>query len=478
MISRKTIRSFDELQIQSQANYNKSTMDSCANMEPQAALRLPVDRRKPPISHQNSQRSSVINLDKNRIRHARRLLPRPLSLPSGFNLMRQLGISNVNDEHEAITNTIDLAEIKQLEDDIYNRKKVPSPSLSNRRKICRLGSKCSKCNHDDNPVAVNQSRVSAASQAIMLLDAWQMEPLLRKYSNPSPQICSLAPNEVIKIKPPYIVNKSNHELTNHKPHLTQSKISEDIDPLPHLLPFEVKRRPIKASSKRQSKSVFQRCISSETTTDEEGDSQTSQNSHLPQHTEETAVRKVSKFKRFIMHRRSLNLSRHNDTPSKVSNHAHTDRLSMAVLPDSTMFKPPSHKEISPIPECSRVGSLRRRQWRSDDDIYETMERRSNDVQRQPRLSGHQEDIDAKLIDLEQMQKQLDQLSADLAKRRHLLVVGRVDPTTEGFVKETTKRHRSPSMLLLFQNQQKRHSIGTTTDLVKTWEYRRRYIQLP
>lgn len=453
--------------MQNQAKDSNEKMESS-----QVALRLPVDRRKPPLSqHHHSHRSSVINLDKNRIRHARRLLPRPLSLPSGFNLMRQLGISNVNENPETSkTPTIDLAEIKKLEDDIYNRKRGSSTNSADQPKICRLGSECSKCNIKGGP---DQCRESAASQAIMLLDAWQLDPLLRKYSKPALKICSSPSNDVLKPLPPHIYKNSNIEQQNQHGSTVPTRDPLPPGPLPQLLSGDVKRRPIKSSFKRHSKTIFQRCITSGTTTDDEGDLQMITQSDLSTELKEVSTGKVSKFKRFIMHRRSLNLSRHNDTSAIANNKSVPDRFSFGVFAEPATTKLPMLNEELPISVDSRtVGTLRRgyRQWRSDDDIYETMDRRPRNVQRPSRrIDGQPEDINAKLIDLDRMQQQLDQLSVDLAKRRQMLLSDGGD----GNVKDGTKRQRSPSMLLLFQNNTKRHSIGSPTDLVRTWKYRRR-----
>lgn len=431
---------------------------------PSVKLRLPVDRRKPPLSHhQLPQRASVINLDKNRIRHARRILPRPLSLPNGFKLMRQLGISNVIDGPKVInaSATVDLAVIKQLEDDIYNRKRGDSPSSENLRKICRIGAKCTKCNAECVPVSIGACRLSVASQAIMLLDAWQHDPLLRKYSGPAH-----VPDELPHTPPAHTLRSNQNLAQPHPCTEPDQKQLLSID--------DVKRRPISLSSKRHSKSVFQRCISSGsgTTTDEEDDFHLAIRSPPPppSHPEEASSRKLSKFRRFVLHRRSLNLSRPNATRISNNNHSETEPV---------MTNQPNQPDALPIAVRPNqfVGSLRPRQWRSDDDIYETMDSRPpEDVRRTTRLLSRHEDIGAKLIDLERMQKQLDQLSVDLAKRRQILLGDVGDfGGGNGLVKHETTRQRSPSMLLFFQNNQKRHSIGSPTDLVKTWEYRRRYI---
>lgn len=431
-------------------------------MESTVALRLPVDRRKPPLCHQLSHRSSVINLDKNRIRHARRLMPRPLSLPSGFNLMRQLGISNgVNSDAEKKSHTVDLSEIKQLEDDIYDRKRTSASNAAGRPKSCRLGADCSKCNKHP----MDLKRVSAASQAILLLDAWQKEPLLQKYSKSIPNV---SPNEGPNTKSRHIVETNPLNLqTKQMAHPQVSKIE----------PIVVKRRPKTSSpmSKRSSKSVFYRCISPDTSTDTE--QETCVEGHLPNKHDEADIGKLNRFKRFIMNRRSLNLSRQHDTPPlSVSSSSAKDRLSIDVLlSDKTIISTPQHAETpttssAPIYPAQHVGSLRRRQWRSDDDIYETMDFRRNRSNRQTGIGCNRQDIEAKIVDLERMQEQLDQLSVDLANRRRMLLEG-----DSGYAKaDLKKQQRSPSMLLLWHNNQKRHSIGSPTDLVKTWEYRRRY----
>lgn len=110
-----------------------STIDSQASPQPV--------HRKPPILPNRC--SAVINLDKNRInakrhRHRTKLLPRPISLPSSFNLLRNFRPAS---DSGAATETIDIALIKQLEDEIYrSRDEVRRPN-----KIHNANGTCANC---------------------------------------------------------------------------------------------------------------------------------------------------------------------------------------------------------------------------------------------------------------------------------------------------------------------------------------------
>lgn len=445
-------------------------------------LRLPpVDRRRPPMSlapsaapaQSTNKRSSVINLDKNRIRHARRLMPRPLSLPSGFQLMRQLANQRLDEDETPAT--IDIAVIQQLEDDIYNRRRS-SPKA---RKRCRKGADCSTC----NVITSKPNEASVAFQAIRLLDAWQMDPLLLKYAKAPVVNC--------------IQNESKVD-----PTLTTPDTPDDHIPSPRPAP-----EPPTTDLHRRRSNLFQRCLSGSPTTDTEEDDHEATDDYPidPANVMRppSPIRKASKFKRFIMHRRSLNLSAASraDAEPNQPNPAPTPSPPVTETADighveqhlphadasqsqSTLTpKPPplqsahhinSSAQSKPLPAApSSVASLRRRQWKSDDDMYETTHRDE---------ANHQHDIGAELVDLERMQRQLDRLSVDLARRKQQLLLGGGSDAASG---ERLKaphqlaaaKRRSPSMLMLFNGSQKRHSIGSPTDVVKTWVYRRRYIDM-
>lgn len=151
-------------------------------------------RRKPPVLP--NRRSVVINLDKNRInlkQQRSKLLPRPISLPSSFNLLKNFrllgdGFGETGEEK------IDIAFIKQLEDEIYkSREQV---TASTKRRILSTKSHdnetCERCQKrvgtffEPNRVAERKTftdeltRFNEQQQPVLLLDAWQLQPMLMR----------------------------------------------------------------------------------------------------------------------------------------------------------------------------------------------------------------------------------------------------------------------------------------------------------
>lgn len=495
-------------------------------------------------NHKN--RASIVNLDKNRIRQTRRLLPRPLSLPSGFNLMRQLGkladVAEGNaapdvisaDQSADMPATVDIALIKQLEDDIYNRKENGLPNKSQ----CRNGGASGDCPHcsaafvpnqvvERRTIQTNVTRDSVANQAIMLLDAWQMEPLLMKYAKPT--LAETSTGTAAEIAPTegtrsiIIIDNSSYYPTVMK---------YDIRTQPRRLEEQTivgsKKEPAKlvdAPPKTHSSNLFQRCLgrptdgsASDNEPNEGDDDHERINVHASPPPMPPSQRKLSKFKRFVLQRRSLNLNATCVEPSPAS----MQRTN--APPTSTRESPPS--PIPPVATCNDdggvTGSTGRsdstadlsqlksdkhatvmttttpmtttehqshsrhrwlhtavptkntttdtlssygRQWRSDDDIYSSIVVSDAGDASRPARNGEHPD----LRELERMQRQLDQLSADLDEKRRQLQLQQLDEPRTAAIKK-----RSPSMLMLFgQAAQKRHSIGSPTDVVKTWVYRRR-----
>lgn len=622
------------------------------------------------VNNNRKHRVSVVNLDKNRIRQSssRRLLPRPLSLPSGFNLMRTFGkLSESNDSsgdshgnsavrsRNSTAPVVDIALIKQLEDDIYNNSKEMDRTQAKR---CLRGANCPNCgnnsgdmkNDDASNLRVkptqridrqsfrsgdtNATRKSITDQASMLLDAWQTDPVLLKYAKPDVSKVEDLYSVPSKIKIP-IVSETAADAEDVKG--TQSMIIIDNSSFhPTVMKYDIKsqpcvqivhpnhpRKPDPPPTKPQPNSnIFQLCLGRNPTPI----AKTSSDAHIStassaakvesphQQPPQPPPRKLSKFKRFILQRRSLNLS---PTERAVCNdplqpssacqppQQHPTSASWQIPPvitSETSEPPPTGSESSgngnhrsgvhssgfnsaasissassngdgssagrsarivsavvvpsqlksnkyalmttsttttatassssaslcasasstatssasasanvpqqptpPPPPPTHQSDVRRqrrwmtkntidsdsatllstataagsRQWRSDDDIYSTLvigERRCVD-------SDATNDLG---LELERMQRQLDQLSADLAeKRRQLLdeqqqqqrpaaVATVMAPTMVPTSVQPVLKKRSPSMLqLLGQTSSKRHSIGSPTDVVKTWVYRRR-----
>lgn len=195
-------------------NNSKTTSSSLSTVPSQNTL---CSTKKPPILPNRC--SAIYNLDKNRInlrRNRSRLLPRPISLPSSFNLLRNFrngntnGI-NVHPQHGDNDAKIDLEFIRQLEDDIYRtREEILAESKHRRSKVVSTlnenpyshqllqqhqqdNKNCDKCNasNENSIFQPNQiverklfddqlSRFNERQHAVLLLDAWQLQPLLMK----------------------------------------------------------------------------------------------------------------------------------------------------------------------------------------------------------------------------------------------------------------------------------------------------------
>lgn len=175
--------------------------------------------RKPPILPNRC--SAVINLDKNRInakrhRHRTKLLPRPISLPSSFNLLRNF--RPPNNSAAAATETIDIELIKQLEDEIYrSRDEVRRPN-----KIHDANGTCKKCQRridmesgQFRPNQVTETKTFSnelkhfndQQKPLLLLDTWQLQPLLMRRDKMD--FCDFYDRQTIRLKEKASTAKAN-----------------------------------------------------------------------------------------------------------------------------------------------------------------------------------------------------------------------------------------------------------------------------
>lgn len=183
------------------SNETTKNASSISTFPSQSLLRT---NKKPPV--QPNRCSAIINLDKNRInlrRNRSKLLPRPISLPSSFNLLRNFRGNSVQPSTTG-DGKVDLDFIKQLEDDIYrSREEILAESQRRRSKLLispssssvefRQDNKnCDKCNRNlENSQSNHQlvernwfddrlSRFNERHHVVLLLDAWQLQPMLMK----------------------------------------------------------------------------------------------------------------------------------------------------------------------------------------------------------------------------------------------------------------------------------------------------------
>lgn len=155
--------------------------------------------RKPPVQPVRS--SAIINLDKNRInlrRHRAKLLPRPISLPSSFNLIKNFRAAHGDNLDGLNEEKIDIEFIRQLEEDIYRSKEQVTSSARQKfipTKLHGNDESCPNCQKRvSSPFAPNQvaeektfndelSKLNDSQKPVLMLDAWQLQPLLMKCDN-------------------------------------------------------------------------------------------------------------------------------------------------------------------------------------------------------------------------------------------------------------------------------------------------------
>lgn len=155
--------------------------------------------RKPPVQPVRS--SAIINLDKNRInirRHRTKLLPRPISLPSSFNLIKNFRTAHGDNLDGLNEEKIDIEFIRQLEEDIYRSREQVTTSARQKFMPTKLhgnDESCPNCQKRvSSPFAPNQvteektfndelSKLNDSQKPVLMLDAWQLQPLLMKCDN-------------------------------------------------------------------------------------------------------------------------------------------------------------------------------------------------------------------------------------------------------------------------------------------------------
>lgn len=317
--------------------------------------------KKPPILP--TKRASVINLDKNRIRHGRRILPRPLSLPNSFNLIRNFK-SHEEPKFDDVT-TVDISVIKELEDEIYKRKEeiLQQKKEFVQKKLC-LNKNCSNCTSNFIPNQVIEEKIidlnetsamrSPNSQPVLLLDTWQMEPLLLKYDKPSTSTTNVQINGDEK-KSILIVDNSTYyptlikyeinasRLVPKQPSLFLSAPILDKKPITDKNPPNNDSRQIHGNNKNFAQQLLERCLGKSFDPDyavsEPHEKQTPL-SDDESNDKNVSTKKLSKFKRFILQRRSLNLST-NKIRTSSSSSSSTNNITV----------PPIVTRVPPVNSC-------------------------------------------------------------------------------------------------------------------------------
>lgn len=300
--------------------------------------------KKPPILPNRT--SVVINLDKNRIRASRRsrLLPRPLSLPSSFSLLKNLKQNQDNSAKEA---SLDISLIKKLEDEIYQRKEDILRQNENviNKKLCD-NVKCTSCAKSQcfvpNRIVETKTFVDDTSafndpksRPVLLVDSSQLQPLLMKRDRDSKSECVAGAKSIVIVdNSQYYPVLMTYEIKENTDNDVQSKVIQKPS-YQTTKPPAITKKPTESSKQtRHFSHLFESCFcksnppspipsppttnypSSTRSTISTTSSSTSSSlcSNVVNDDKNMSSRKSSKFKRFLIHRRSLNL------PSSKSHH--------------------------------------------------------------------------------------------------------------------------------------------------------------
>lgn len=243
---------------------------------------------------------NIVNLDCNRIRDRKRLtkiLPRPSSLPNSLNNLMKTAFSTKTPEVKPVREEIPLniTLIKKLEDEIYKRRELSSgePKI-----IWKFGEDCS--NSKDISFIKNTSAFNSKNNPVLMIDTWKMDPLLMKYSKDNlilkpPAIASTSISDGQSI---LIVDNSKFYPVIMKYEINSSAIEKEKSPL-FLETQQTRCDKIIIPSNR--KNIVN-------LNDDENCSNDDKN---------MSKGKISKFKRFLMQRRSLNLSLWKKSSSKA-----------------------------------------------------------------------------------------------------------------------------------------------------------------
>lgn len=231
----------------------------------------------------------IVNLDCNRIRDNKRLtkiLPRPSSLPNSLNNLMKTAFSTKTPELKPVRKEIPLniILIKKLEDEIYKRRELSSgePKI-----IWKFDEDCT--NSKDIKFIRN-----SANNPVLMIDTWKLDPLLMKYSKDNLILKPDGPSASISDgKSILIVDNSKFYPVIMKYEINSSAI-ENSNLKPPILIEQTRCDKIRIPSNRKIINDGN-CIASTSSTSNDDDKNMSKG-------------KISKFKRFLMQRRSLNLS--------------------------------------------------------------------------------------------------------------------------------------------------------------------------
>ncbi len=486
--------------------------------------------KKPPILPNRT--SVVINLDKNRIRVGRRsrLLPRPLSLPSSFNLIKNL---KQNQEGSVKETSLDISLIKKLEDEIYQRKEDMLRQNENviNKKICD-NVKCTNCSkiHSFVPNQIVETKTfvdddtSAFSdpkgKPVLVVDTSKLQPLLMKRDKEVETQCvSGAKSILIVDNSQFYPVLMTYEIKDKTEDSTQKKVTQQQSTkLSILSSGNIKKASEPSKQSRNFTHLFESCFcksnspspvstpqitnypSSTRSTISTSSSTSSSCSNVINDDKNMSSRKSSKFKRFLIQRRSLNL------PSKIHRTDETEmtgtkakdkkKFICADIPSMYMtknkcvpdfrlddvhftnaeckLKNNKLKWLLSIRRTSNTNltklNLAKKRWLSSDDVnLSESQKRNNYLSIYCAAFKHAnwsyEDVNDIHNSFESTveNKQCDSYLNNVRNEEIYKITTPADCNSNNLVRRVRRRSS-------FRN--KRHSVGST-DVVKTWVYRKR-----
>lgn len=308
--------------------------------------------KKPPILPNRT--SVVINLDKNRIRVGRRsrLLPRPLSLPSSFNLLKNM---KQNQDDPVVRETsLDISLIKKLEDEIYQRKEDVLRQNENviNKRLCD-NDKCTNCSkvHRFVPNQIVETKTfvddtsaftDPNSKPVLVVDSSRLQPLLMKRDKDAKK--DVEAKCVTGAKSILIVDNSQYypvlmtyEIKDRTEKTTNQHHKNQPTKLSILSSGNAKKETQPSKQQRHFTNLFESCFCKSNPPSPESSPQTTTNypsstrsttstssstsssfcSNVTTDDKNVSASKSSKFKRFLIHRRSLNLPTRSHQPPKT-----------------------------------------------------------------------------------------------------------------------------------------------------------------
>lgn len=424
--------------------------------------------KKPPVRPVlATKRTSIINLDKNCLSHTHRsLLPRPLSLPNSFNLIWNFrSTENLTTPLDDIT--VDISVIKQLEDEIYNRKE----DILRQKSVCKQqhdAANCSKCSArlersatnpaititiaQDDTEPDSSTIINRGSSKSLQLDESTF-PLLLHTPPDSPY--SLVNNPLVFLASPIQRSVSDSRAVVENPNLVKVATTATTPyPSRNALP-----------NKNFAQQFLERCLGKTPT------------AAIDQSHESDVVvrkRKSTKFQRFIAQRRSLNLSnKRAAVPAQpvVEKSEICDRLTTPInchgqanksILKTNKFKVLLMKGL----RSSRLRHYRNAQQLQHQDLSDTWRRWKS-----------LETIDAYSERDDFAYGSCSWSHSDLIDLKRSNLLGDTNNHSSGYLSEDfnsrdrVRSPRRPKGRPVSYN--KRHSVGSSTDVVKTWVYRRR-----